>query len=97
MQRAELDELKSFVALVEQAGGMERMKAAARAAGLPFRSWVMESLLRATQSNNQISIASRIHERLKGLAYGRNVTLDVLTQGRHFTEVVENGLDNQFI
>ena len=74
-----------------------RIKAAAHTEGLPIESWIMEKLLEATMQHPDIRVGTDLYMQLQSLAQMRNIPLDTLTNGKLFTQAVQQALDNRHL
>lgn len=99
MQRSELKALQELKAILDELGGVESLKQAALSSGLPFKRWVIEALAQSVSvsGDSRVGIAPELYAILNQLAYQRNISLDTLTRGKGFSDVVRHGLDNRFI
>lgn len=98
LQRGAMSDLSEFAGIIEAAGGLARVKECAAESGTSVNMWIKGALVRATQPMAAaVSIESETYERLKQLAFGRSITVDTLTQGKAFTDMIRRALDNHFI
>ena len=74
-----------------------RIKAAAHAEGLPVEAWMIEKLLEATMQHPDIRVGTDLYMQLQSLAQMRNIPLDTLTNGKLFTQAVQQALDNRHL
>ena len=98
--QVELQTLRSIFSTVDKLvdlNALDLMKKAAAKAGLPFEAWVIETLSDAILQHSDIRIDDTLYMRLQSLAEGRHFTIDRITTGKAFTDLIRDALDNRHI